>query len=84
MVADKLFIKGLTQTLSNFAIVYKDNSYKLELEIFQKICIPIFQRYIDSKEDLQLECLYGVQLLVHSLEHPRGLYLKPIICLINK
>lgn len=73
MVADKLFIKGLTQTLSNFAIIYKENSYKLEPEIFQKICIPVFLRYIDSKEDLQLECLYGVQLLVHSLEHPRGL-----------
>ncbi|XP_017853564.1 eukaryotic translation initiation factor 4 gamma 1 isoform X1 [Drosophila busckii] len=73
VVADKLFIKGLTETLCNFAIVYKENSYKLELETFQKLCIPIFQRYIDSNEDLQLECLYGLQLLVHSLEHPRGL-----------
>ncbi|KAH8398901.1 hypothetical protein KR222_005988 [Zaprionus bogoriensis] len=73
VAADKLFIRGLTQTLSNFAIVYKENSYKLEPEIFQKFCIPVFLRYIDSKEDLQLECLYGVQLLVHNLEHPRGL-----------
>lgn len=75
MVADKLFIRGLTKTLSKFAIVYKDNTYKLEPEVFQKCCIPVFQRYIDSSEDLQLECLYGVQLLVHSLEQPRGLTL---------
>ncbi|XP_064537720.1 eukaryotic translation initiation factor 4 gamma 3 isoform X2 [Drosophila montana] len=73
VVADKLFIRGLTKTLSKFAIVYKDNTYKLEPEVFQKCCIPVFQRYIDSSEDLQLECLYGVQLLVHSLEQPRGL-----------
>ncbi|XP_023036153.1 eukaryotic translation initiation factor 4 gamma 3 isoform X2 [Drosophila willistoni] len=73
VTADKLFIRGLTETLSNFAIVYKDTSYKLETEIFQKFCIPVFQRYIDSREEQQLECLYAVQLLVHSLEHPRGL-----------
>ncbi|XP_034670521.1 eukaryotic translation initiation factor 4 gamma 3 isoform X1 [Drosophila subobscura] len=73
LVADKLFIRGLTETLSNFAIVYKDNSYKLEPEVFQKFCIPVLQRYIDSHEDHQLECLYAMQLLVHSLEHPRGL-----------
>ncbi|XP_022217232.1 eukaryotic translation initiation factor 4 gamma 3 isoform X3 [Drosophila obscura] len=73
LVADKLFIRGLTETLCNFAIVYKENSYKLEPEIFQKFCIPVLQRYIYSHEDHQLECLYSMQLLVHSLEHPRGL-----------
>ncbi|XP_023168986.2 eukaryotic translation initiation factor 4 gamma 1 isoform X3 [Drosophila hydei] len=73
VVADKLFIRGLAETLSKFAIVYKDNSYKLEPEVFQKFCIPVFQCYIGTNEDLQLECLYGVQLFVHSLEQPRGL-----------
>ncbi|EDV45221.2 eukaryotic translation initiation factor 4 gamma 1 isoform X1 [Drosophila erecta] len=73
MVVDKLFIRGLTETLSNFSIHYKDNSYKLESETFQKFCIPVLQRYIDSNEDHQLECLYTMQLLVHGLEHPRGL-----------
>ncbi|XP_032308050.1 eukaryotic translation initiation factor 4 gamma 3 isoform X2 [Drosophila ananassae] len=73
MVVDKLFIRGLTEILSNFSIIYKDNSYKLESETFQKFCIPVLQRYIDSNEDHQLECLYAMQLLVHSLEHPRGL-----------
>ncbi|EDW10932.2 uncharacterized protein Dmoj_GI14106, isoform C [Drosophila mojavensis] len=73
VVADKLFIRGLTETLCKFAIVYKDNSYKLDPELFQKFCIPVFQRFIGSNEDLQLECLYGVQLLVHSWEQPRGL-----------
>ncbi|XP_034486497.1 eukaryotic translation initiation factor 4 gamma 3 isoform X2 [Drosophila innubila] len=73
VVADKAFIRGLTKTLCNFAIAYKDHSYKLEPEMFQKVCVPVFQRYIDSNDDLQLECLYGVQLLVHGLEHPRGL-----------
>ncbi|XP_033168039.1 eukaryotic translation initiation factor 4 gamma 3 isoform X2 [Drosophila mauritiana] len=73
MVVDKLFIRGLTETLSNYSIHYKDNSYKLESETFQKFCIPVLQRYIDSNEDHQLECLYTLQLLVHGLEHPRGL-----------
>ncbi|TDG39244.1 hypothetical protein AWZ03_014335, partial [Drosophila navojoa] len=73
VVADKLFIRGLTENLCKFAIVYKDNSYKLDPELFQKFCIPVFQRFIASNEDLQLECLYGVQLLVHSWEQPRGL-----------
>lgn len=73
VVADKLFIRGLTETLCKFAIVYKDNSYKLDPELFQKFCIPVFQRFIGSNEDLQLECLYGVQLLVHSWEQPRGM-----------
>ncbi|KAH8283232.1 hypothetical protein KR054_004740, partial [Drosophila jambulina] len=73
MVVDKLFIRSLTESLSNFSILYKDNSYKLETETFQKFCIPVLQRYIDSNEDHQLECLYAMQLLVHSLEHPRGL-----------
>ncbi|XP_037732020.1 eukaryotic translation initiation factor 4 gamma 3 isoform X2 [Drosophila subpulchrella] len=73
MLVDKLFIRGLTETLSNFSILYKENSYKLETETFQKFCIPVLQRYIDSNEDHQLECLYTMQLLVHRLEHPRGL-----------
>ncbi|XP_070143854.1 eukaryotic translation initiation factor 4 gamma 3 isoform X2 [Drosophila kikkawai] len=73
MVVDKLFIRSLTESLSNFSILYKENSYKLETETFQKFCIPVLQRYIDSNEDHQLECLYAMQLLVHSLEHPRGL-----------
>ncbi|XP_016976409.1 eukaryotic translation initiation factor 4 gamma 3 isoform X2 [Drosophila rhopaloa] len=73
MVVDKLFIRGLTEKLSNFSILYKENSYKLESETFQKFCIPVLQRYIDSNEDHQLECLYAMQLLVHGLEHPRGL-----------
>ncbi|XP_046811475.1 eukaryotic translation initiation factor 4G isoform X1 [Lucilia cuprina] len=69
---DKTFIKSLTTTLTSFAI--KDSiNYSLDLSCFQKICIPVLLRYLDSKEDLELECLYAIQLLVHSLEHPRGL-----------
>ncbi|KAH8325446.1 hypothetical protein KR074_003061, partial [Drosophila pseudoananassae] len=82
MVVDKLFIRGLTETLSNFSIIYKENSYKLECETFQKFCIPVLQRYIDSNEDHQLECLYAMQLLVHGLEHPRGIEIYTFV-LIN-
>lgn len=71
-----MFIRSLTESLSNFSILYKENSYKLETETFQKFCIPVLQRYIDSNEDHQLECLYAMQLLVHSLEHPRGIKIK--------
>lgn len=69
---DKAFIRGLTTTLASFAI--KDSSnYKLDGACFQKKCIPVLIRYIDSKEDRELECLYALQLLVHRLEHPRHL-----------
>ncbi|XP_065364340.1 eukaryotic translation initiation factor 4 gamma 3-like [Calliphora vicina] len=69
---DKTFIKSLTTTLTSFAI--KDsNNYSLDLPCFQKMCIPVLLRYLDNKEDLELECLYAIQLLVHNLEHPRGL-----------
>uniref|UniRef100_A0A1B0FEA3 W2 domain-containing protein n=1 Tax=Glossina morsitans morsitans TaxID=37546 RepID=A0A1B0FEA3_GLOMM len=69
---DKTFIRGLTTTLASFAI--KDSSnYKLDAPCFQKKCIPVLIRYIDSKEERELECLYALQLLVHSLEHPRHL-----------
>ncbi|KAM7341427.1 eukaryotic translation initiation factor 4G1 isoform 1-T2 [Cochliomyia hominivorax] len=69
--ADKTFIKNLTTILTSFAI--KDPKLSLDIPCFQKICIPVLLRYLDNKEDLELECLYAIQLLVHSLEHPRGL-----------
>ncbi|XP_028901382.1 eukaryotic translation initiation factor 4 gamma 3 isoform X2 [Zeugodacus cucurbitae] len=70
---DKHFIRSLATKLCDFAISYRDNSYKLETDCFQKVCIPVLQRYIDSKEEFELECLYSMQLLVARLEHPRGL-----------
>ncbi|XP_054745448.1 eukaryotic translation initiation factor 4 gamma 3 isoform X1 [Anastrepha obliqua] len=70
---DKHFIRSLATKLCDFAISYKENSYKLDTECFQKICIPVLHRYIDSKEEYELECLYSMQLLVARLEHPRGL-----------
>uniref|UniRef100_W8BQA9 Eukaryotic translation initiation factor 4 gamma 1 n=1 Tax=Ceratitis capitata TaxID=7213 RepID=W8BQA9_CERCA len=70
---DKQFIRILATKLCDFAISYKENSYKLETDCFQKICIPVLQRYIDSKEEFELECLYSMQQLVARLEHPRGL-----------
>ncbi|XP_039967649.1 eukaryotic translation initiation factor 4 gamma 3 isoform X1 [Bactrocera tryoni] len=69
----KQFIRSLATKLCDFAISYRENSYKLEVNCFQKVCIPVLQRYIDSKEEFELECLYAMQLLVARLEHPRGL-----------
>ncbi|XP_017471922.1 PREDICTED: eukaryotic translation initiation factor 4 gamma 3 isoform X2 [Rhagoletis zephyria] len=71
--SDKHFIRTLATKLCDFAISYKENSYKLEADCFRKICIPVLHRYIDSKEEFELECLYSMQLLVARLEHPRGL-----------
>lgn len=69
---DKQFIRSLTTCVSNFAINFKDESYKLDTESFLRICIPVLHRYIDQKEERELECLYAMQFLVNSLEHPRG------------
>ncbi|XP_036223124.2 eukaryotic translation initiation factor 4 gamma 3 isoform X2 [Bactrocera oleae] len=70
---DKQFIRSLATKLCDFAISYRENSYKLDVNCFQKVCIPVLHRYIDSKEGFELECLYAMQLLVARLEHPRGL-----------
>lgn len=66
------FIHSLTRTLTTCAI--KDsNNYSLDTRCFQYICIPILRRYLDSKDDLELECLLAIEQLVHDLEHPKDL-----------
>lgn len=40
---------------------------------FQRTCIPVLRRYLDSKDDLELECLHAIELLIHDLDHPKDL-----------
>ncbi|XP_037925471.1 eukaryotic translation initiation factor 4 gamma 3 isoform X2 [Hermetia illucens] len=70
---DKQFIRALTTTVCNFAIKYINKNYKLDRKTFSDVCIPLLHRYIDSKEELELECLFAIQVLILRLEHPGGL-----------
>lgn len=71
-VIDKQFIRELTTTLCKNAILHENNNYKLNKNKFQEVCIPVLQRYVDSKDERELECLYAIQLLINKLEHPSG------------
>lgn len=71
--ADKTFIKHLTTTLTSHAINDATSNITLNVDCFQKICVPVLNRYLAANDDLELECLFAILALVHELEHPRGL-----------
>jgi len=35
-------------------------------------------KYADNKPELELQCLFAVQSLVHKLEHPQGKYCRTV------
>jgi hypothetical protein len=35
-------------------------------------------RYVENKPELELQCLFAVQSLVHELEHPQGKYYRTV------
>ncbi|XP_013777285.1 eukaryotic translation initiation factor 4 gamma 3-like [Limulus polyphemus] len=69
---DSQFIRVLVTTLVESAIEENQNRYELNKKVVAART-PIFQRYLDHKELLELEALYALQHLVHRLEHPKGL-----------
>ncbi|XP_076365221.1 eukaryotic translation initiation factor 4 gamma 3-like isoform X2 [Tachypleus tridentatus] len=69
---DPQFIRVLVTALVESAIEENQNRYELNKKIVAART-PIFQRFLDHKELLELEALYALQHLVNRLEHPKGL-----------
>ncbi|PSN41963.1 hypothetical protein C0J52_06437, partial [Blattella germanica] len=75
-VGDKVkepeFIRALMTAICRSAIGSQKSMWKLNDTHFlqqQKLVM----KYVDNKEELELQCLYAVQSLIHELEHPQGL-----------
>lgn len=68
-VINKQSIRLLTKTLLEVSL--ENGQVKEELV---KIWVGVLKGYIGNEDqiDLQVECLYAVQLLSHELEHPSG------------
>lgn len=67
---NKSFLHALTTTLCEYAISETSpRNYKLNLEPFKEV-IKILHCYLDSQPERELECLFALQTLVFSLEHP--------------
>lgn len=69
-VINKHSIRLLTKTLVEVSL---ENGQQIKEELVKK-WIGILKVYIGNEDqiDLQVECLYAVQLLSHELEHPSG------------
>lgn len=35
-------------------------------------------KYVDNKAELELQCLFAIQYLIHKLEHPQGKYYRTV------
>ncbi|XP_021930528.1 eukaryotic translation initiation factor 4 gamma 3-like isoform X4 [Zootermopsis nevadensis] len=71
-VKEPQFIRALMTAICQSAIESQKTTLKLNEDRFrqnQKLVL----KYVDNKEELELQCLYAVQSLIHKLEHPQGL-----------
>ncbi|XP_022249627.1 eukaryotic translation initiation factor 4 gamma 3-like isoform X2 [Limulus polyphemus] len=68
------FIRALTTAVVESAIEGEGNNCRFNNSAVSDR-LSIFKKYLDNKEDLELQALYGLQALVNRLEHPKGLLL---------
>ncbi|XP_041479661.1 eukaryotic translation initiation factor 4 gamma 1-like isoform X3 [Lytechinus variegatus] len=66
------FIRALVTLICQHAAEGEGQNCRIDPEILKQRG-PILQRYIDSKRPLELQALYAVQALNHSLHSPPGL-----------
>ncbi|XP_034238219.1 eukaryotic translation initiation factor 4 gamma 1-like isoform X2 [Thrips palmi] len=67
------FIRALMTAICRNCLQEAQPSNKLTLNEEKLSQDKLLQRYLENKEDLELQCLYAVQALVTQLEHPQGL-----------
>ncbi|GFT00154.1 eukaryotic translation initiation factor 4 gamma 1 [Trichonephila clavipes] len=70
--ADPNFIRALVTVVHEYAIKETDFSYALDLTKL-KNRTSLLTRYIDHKDQLELQTLYALQALMNNLGHPSGL-----------
>lgn len=69
---DKQYIRSLSNAVFEFCIKPFKSSYKLDQEALERYA-PLLSRYIDNKENSELQCLYSLQNVIHRFEHPQGI-----------
>lgn len=74
---DNQYIRALSTAIFEFFIKPYKQSYKLDNQSFEHYA-PLLSRYIDNKEECELNCLYSLQKVIHLFEHPQGKYYKII------
>nr|CAD7433786.1 unnamed protein product [Timema monikensis] len=70
-VADPQFIRALSTAVVRSAIHKQNTSWKLKVELLRKE-ENLLTKYMDNKENLELQCLFAIQALTNELEHPQG------------
>nr|CAD7255788.1 unnamed protein product [Timema shepardi] len=75
-VAEPQFIRALSTAVVRSAIHKQNTSWKLKVELLRKE-ENLLTKYMDNKENLELQCLFAIQALTNELEHPQG-----FLCLI--
>lgn len=69
---NKPFIRLLTRSLIENSFLPNQKHLKLDDVAFRAHINLLLKGYVEDNEELSLECLLGVQTLVHELEHPSG------------
>ncbi|XP_076320360.1 eukaryotic translation initiation factor 4 gamma 3-like [Tachypleus tridentatus] len=69
---DIQFVRVLVTAVIESCIEGNQNRCELKAKTVA-LRTAILQRYLDHKEELELQALYALQALVHRLEHPKGL-----------
>ncbi|CAH4032412.1 unnamed protein product [Pieris brassicae] len=67
------FLRCLTQAICEYAYS-PENSTHLNVDRMNKYS-SLISEYADTQPEREADCLFGIQLLVHRLEHPQGLTL---------
>lgn len=67
------FIRALVTVVAENAITINDDGNVTLKDDQIKGYIDLLQKYLDHKEEHELQALYGLQALVNRLEHPKGI-----------
>lgn len=68
---DGPFVRALTTAVVEHSLVKSAKPVTVN-ERNLKAGTILLQRYIETKDDLEMECLFAIQLLMNKLEHPYG------------
>lgn len=70
--SDKQYIRSISNAVFEHCIQPHKQSYKLDQEALERYA-QLLSRYIDNKENSELQCLYSLQNVIHRFEHPQGI-----------
>lgn len=76
-VVDATFVRGLTTAVVEHSLINNQKAAVSVSEQKTKAGCLLLTRYI-SNEELELQCLFAIQVLIVKLEHPFG---KWLVCL---